>query len=474
VHTSTDERGLREALASGLGALNAGSLSAAAFRDLVRLCDGAIDELVQLRQLVEHIPAVLYIDEMTEPRTGAYPTIYVGPQLESILGVTPAEWVGSDDVWQEHMHPDDWDAVSKEYAEYLERGGVLVQEYRFVRPDNGRLVWVRDDCFMTIEPATGRRILLGVMIDITAQKVLEDQLRAAEAKNQALIEHIPSIVWIQPLSDNTESAFVSAAVEPVFGVDRNWWLDGNWWEQHLHPDDRERVLAWRESVISSTTPRRNEYRMTTNDGREIWIGEVAQVVMNHGRPWVLQGLLDDITARKHAEQRLQFRASHDPLTGLANRPLFEESLEQALARARRNALEVAVLFVDVDGFKQVNDAYGHDAGDEVLRIVTERLLQSARESDIVARRGGDEFLVLLPDIEAGGDGSRAGTHRGVEVADVIVQRILKLMELPIQLSTGPVKVSLSIGRCVFPWDAADARTMMAVADATMYGAKQDR
>jgi diguanylate cyclase (GGDEF)-like protein/PAS domain S-box-containing protein len=457
-----------------LGALNAGSLSAAAFRDLVRLCDGAIDELVQLRQLVEHIPAVLYIDEMTEPRTGAYPTIYVGPQLESILGVTPAEWVGSDDVWQEHMHPDDWDAVSKEYAEYLERGGVLVQEYRFVRPDNGRLVWVRDDCFMTIEPATGRRILLGVMIDITAQKVLEDQLRAAEAKNQALIEHIPSIVWIQPLSDNTESAFVSAAVEPVFGVDRNWWLDGNWWEQHLHPDDRERVLAWRESVISSTTPRRNEYRMTTNDGREIWIGEVAQVVMNHGRPWVLQGLLDDITARKHAEQRLQFRASHDPLTGLANRPLFEESLEQALARARRNALEVAVLFVDVDGFKQVNDAYGHDAGDEVLRIVTERLLQSARESDIVARRGGDEFLVLLPDIEAGGDGSRAGTHRGVEVADVIVQRILKLMELPIQLSTGPVKVSLSIGRCVFPWDAADARTMMAVADATMYGAKQDR
>jgi diguanylate cyclase (GGDEF)-like protein/PAS domain S-box-containing protein len=474
VYTSTDERGLREALASTLEALKDGSLSAAAFRDLARLCEGALDELVQLRQLVEHIPAVLYIDEMTEPRTGAYPTIYVGPQLESILGVTPAEWTGSDDVWRERMHPDDWDAVSKEYAEYLQRGGVLVQEYRFVRPDNGRLVWVRDDCYMTIDPASGSRILLGVMFDITAQKVLEDQLRAAEAKNLALIEHIPSIVWIEPLNDNPESAFVSAAVEPVFGVDRDSWLDGNWWERHLHPDDRERVLALRQAAASSITPRRIEYRMTTAAGLEIWIGEVTQVVMNHGRPWVLQGLLDDITARKQAEQRLQFRASHDPLTGLANRPLFEESLEQALARARRNDLEVAVLFVDLDGFKQVNDAYGHDAGDEVLRIVTERLLQSARESDIVARRGGDEFLVLLPDIEGGGEDHREGAHRGVEVADVIEQRILKLMELPIQLSTGPVKVSLSIGRCVYPWDAADAKTMMAVADATMYGAKQDR
>lgn len=456
-----------------LEALDAGSLSAAALRDVAAIAEGAVSERDQLRLLVEHIPAVLYIDGATEPRTAAYPTIYVGPQIESILGITPEEWVENDDVWQEHMHPDDWPRVSRQYAEYLGGGEVLVQEYRFIRPD-GRLVWVRDDCSMAVEPVNGRRIILGVMFDITAQKQLEDQLRAAEAKNRALIDQIPSIVWLEPLDDNPEPPFVSAAVETVFGVGRTEWLNTSWWEDHLHPSDRDRVLKARSSAMSGASAQRTEYRMTTTDGRDIWVAETSQVVMNQGRPWLLQGLLDDITSQKEIEAQLQFRASHDPLTGLANRPLFDESLELALARARRGNLEVAVLFVDVDGFKQVNDAHGHDAGDEVLRIISARLQDCARESDVVARRGGDEFLVLLPDIEPVRTGSKDSIYRSVEVADFIVRRILESMAAPIELATGPVTVSLSIGRCVYPWDASDARTMMAVADATMYLAKQDR
>jgi diguanylate cyclase (GGDEF)-like protein/PAS domain S-box-containing protein len=456
-----------------LKALEAGPLSAAALRDLVALSQRAIRELDQLRQLVEYIPAVLYIDEVTEPRAGAYPTIYVGPQLESVLGITQQEWIENDDVWEQRMHPDDWPAVSKEYADYLGRGDVLVQEYRFIRPDDGRLVWVRDDCAMAIDPATGKRIILGVMLDITAQKDLEDQLRAAEAKNRALIEQIPSIVWIEPLNENPEPAFVSASVEGVFGVGREEWLRTDWWERHLHPDDRDRVLECRQSILTGTRPLHMEYRMTTGHGRDIWIGEVSQVVTHQGIPWLLQGLLDDITLRKLAEAQLQFRASHDPLTGLANRPLFDESLEQALARARRNHFEVVVLFVDVDGFKQVNDVHGHDAGDQVLRGVAERLVGCAREADMVARRGGDEFLVLLPDIDPSALGSN-GSRRGGQVAEFMVDRILRAMESPIELPSGAVAVSLSIGQCVYPLDASDSKTMMAVADATMYRAKQDR
>ena len=232
-------------------------------------------------------------------------------------------------------------------------------------------------------------------------------------------------------------------------------------------------MAVHDAVVARGSARRHRVPDDDAGGRDIWVEEVTQVVMNDEPPLDPPGLLDDITLRKHAEEQLQFRASHDPLTGLANRPLFDESLELALARARRSNLEVAVLFVDVDGFKKVNDAYGHDAGDEVLRIVADRLLQCARESDVVARRGGDEFLVLLPDIEPSPMGRRA-PYRGAEVAESIVRRILKTMEPPIALPSGLVTVSLSVGRCVYPWDASDARTMMAVADATMYVAKQDR
>ena len=384
MRTSTDERGIAEALASALNAPEGGSISAAALREFAAAALRSLGERDQLRLLVEHIPAVLYIDEVTEPRMGGYPTVYVGPQIERVLGISQAEWTDSDDVWQEHMHPDDWPRVSREYADYLGGGDVLVQEYRFIRPDDGRLVWVRDDCAIATDPASGRRIILGVMFDITAQKALEDQLRAAEAKYRALIDQIPSIVWIEPLNGNPETPFVSAAVEHVFGVERDVWLDTPWWEQHLHSEDRDRAVAVHDAVVARGSGRRLEYRMTTAGGRDIWVEEVTQVVMNDERPWILQRLLDDITLRKHTEEQLQFRASHDPLTGLANRPLFDESLELALARARRSNLEVAVLFVDVDGFKKVNDAYGHDAGDEVLRIVADRLLQCARESDVVA------------------------------------------------------------------------------------------
>jgi diguanylate cyclase (GGDEF)-like protein/PAS domain S-box-containing protein len=409
---------------------------------------------------------------MTEPGAVGLRTTYVGPQVQSVIGVTRQEWIENDEAWEQYMHPDDWPSVSSEYAAWLERGGVLVQEYRFVRPDDGRVVWIRDDCATTIDAESGRRIVIGVMLDITAQKQLEEQLRSAEARHRALIEQIPSVVWIEPLNDNPEPAFVSASVGRVFGVSREEWLHTDWWERHLHPDDHDRVLEARHSVTSSTRPLRIEYRMTTPQGREIWIGEISQVVLDEGNPWLLQGLLDDITVRKRVEEQLQFRASHDPLTGLDNRPLFDESLEQALARARRNNLEVAVLFVDVDDFKQVNDVHGHDAGDQVLRTVAERLLKCARESDVVARRGGDEFLVLLPDIDPSSPGSN-GRHRGTDVAEFIVRRVLHAMESPIELQTGPVTVSLSVGQCVYPWDASDSKTMMAVADVTMYRAKQD-
>ena len=433
-----------------------------------------------LQRLVEHVPAILYVDELGD----SYHSLYVGPQVEAILGIPRATWLDDDDAWRRNMHPEDWPRVKADHDAYLARGGRLVQEYRMVRPDDGRTVWIRDDCttYPTIEGGAG--IIQGVMTDVTEQKLLEEQLRAAEAKHRTLIEQIPAVVYIEPTEGSEEPRFVSAAVETVFGVTREEWLSSNWWLWHLHQDDRERVLAFRRDLPRRTDPVRTEYRVVTDDGREVWIGEIARVVAHDGRAPLVQGLMEDITQRRLAEQQVQFLAYHDVLTGLSNRAMFEEHLELALARARRAGTSVGVLYVDLDGLKQINDTYGHEAGDELLSTVAGRLTSATRTVDLVARHGGDEFIVMLPDLARTGEADPAegvvgaggagdgGRNRAVVTARTIAERICQAVRQPTRFGETEYAVSASVGISIFPDDAEDIRTLLKHADEAMYRSKQ--
>lgn len=411
-----------------------------------------------LQRLVEHVPAILYVDDL-EVR---HRSIYVGPQVESILGIPRGTWLADDDCWRRNMHPDDWARVEREHDEYLQRGGRFVQVYRMIRPNDGQVVWIHDEC-TSYPGAAGRPgILQGVMTDITEQKMLEEQLRAAEAKHRALIEQIPSVVYVEPLEGSSEPRFVSAAVERMFGVSRRSWLESDWWLWHLHPDDRERVLAFRRELPGRDEPLREEYRVVTDAGDVVWVGETARVVAQHGRAPVLQGLMEDVTKRRHAEQQVKFLAYHDALTGLSNRVMFEEHLELALSRARRNERAVAVLYVDLDGLKRINDTLGHQAGDHLLSVVAGRLRRATRAVDLVARHGGDEFLVMLPDIER--DPS--------PTAAAIATRICAAVAEPASILGADVEVSASIGISIFPEDAQDIRSLLKHADEAMYASKQ--
>lgn len=452
----------------GVGAgRQSGPITPAELRDLVSTVESLRQQRDHLRSLVEHVPAVLYIDELTEPGSGRYPTLYVSPQVERVIGVPAEEWRENDTLWDVHMHPDDWPRVEAEYESYLQHPeGTLVQEYRIIRPDNGETVWVRDECAAGVERGTGRTLVLGVMLDVSAQKWLEEQLRAAEAKNRALIEQIPHAVWIEPIDAHAEDPYVSPAITRMVGVPAEVWLEDGWWETHLHAQDRERVLSERRRVVSGHDPVRLEYRLLPEPGRELWIAQTVQLVVSGDAPWAVQSLIEDITPRKLAEEQLAYRATHDPLTGLANRSLFAESIAQALARAGRHGHSVAVLYGDLDGFKLVNDTYGHETGDVILQEVARRLSASVRETDLVARPGGDEFLVLLPDVEAGGpDGGAA------ELAQRVAGRIAEHMDDPVRTPRGDIPVSMSVGWCTYPEDGSDARELLAAADAAMYRAK---
>jgi diguanylate cyclase len=176
----------------------------------------------------------------------------------------------------------------------------------------------------------------------------------------------------------------------------------------------------------------------------------------------------DITATKEMALRMEHMAYHDVLTGLPNRAMFQDHLELALARARRHELAVAVLFLDLDDFKPVNDTHGHEVGDMVLQHAARKIRGAARDTDLVARQGGDEFLVLLADLEVG-DGDEAESVVA-EASDRIARAIAEHADLPV----GRLSIHASIGSALFPREAGDARTLLRLADEKMYAHKRDR
>jgi diguanylate cyclase (GGDEF)-like protein len=170
----------------------------------------------------------------------------------------------------------------------------------------------------------------------------------------------------------------------------------------------------------------------------------------------------DITERKKAEEQLQYTALHDSLTTLPNRRLFEDRLDQAIKTARRSGGRAALFYLDLDGFKSVNDLYGHEAGDTVLRDVAVRIRGCIRTSDTAARVGGDEFVVVLPDV-AGREGAR-----------LVSQKIVDAIDQPFMVSNQECRVGASIGISLFPDDGSDLEILMKAADRAMYEVKKKR
>lgn len=181
---------------------------------------------------------------------------------------------------------------------------------------------------------------------------------------------------------------------------------------------------------------------------------------NHGGVVRYAAIFTDITTRKYAEAQLRRLATHDGLTGLPNRALVLDRLAQALARARRSRTGVAVLYLDLDLFKKINDAWGHEAGDSVLREVARRLKACVRRSDTVARLGGDEFLLVL---------SEAAERR---VAEAVSAKVVRSLSRPISVGESRFSVGVSIGISLYPQDGREAKELIRTADAAMYADKQ--
>lgn len=256
---------------------------------------------------------------------------------------------------------------------------------------------------------------------------------------------------------DNQIAFVSDACETLLGY-RADELTGNLITDYMHPED---LAATRASIIRVMNGQphvdfRNRY--LRKDGSVVHILWAAFWSEDVG---ARIGVARDITALTQAEEELRFLAHHDPLTALTNRSLFNDRLDSALRNARRQNSTLALLFLDINDFKGINDVHGHAAGDRVLCAIARRLEGCVRDTDTVARMGGDEFTVLLTDL-----------HSEEAVAEK-VQQILAIMAEPLGPEFGPVTMpSCSIGVARYPADGDNADTLLSHADGDMYRLKK--
>ena len=298
-------------------------------------------------------------------------------------------------------------------------------------------------------------------------------LQEAEARFRSLVERNPVVTYTQAADASGRIIYVSPQLESLTGYRPDEWTgQSEAMQDAIDPEDRERVLAVRRQAESSGEPIRQEYRLVASDGRRVWVrDEATPVGGERGRPRFWQGVIVDITDRKLAEEKVAYLAYHDPLTGLPNRALFEELVGAAIARASRGGGVIAVLYLDLDRFKEVNDTSGHGAGDEVLRQVAERLRSAVRAADSVARRGGDEFLLLLTDLHAQTD-ERGRPIAPTDHALAVADRIHRELAAPFTVADQDFQVTTSIGISLFPLTADDGSQMIDQADAAMYASKR--
>lgn len=235
------------------------------------------------------------------------------------------------------------------------------------------------------------------------------------------------------------------------------------WEQALTyfaPDSQQCIDEAMRRARTTGEPWDLELQLISAKGRRLWVRSTGAVEMVDGRPAKAWGALQDITRHRESEAQIARLAHYDELTGLANRNLFNTHLAHAISRAQRNHSTLAVLFIDLDRFKNINDALGHDVGDEVLQRVAARLSHALRASDILARLGGDEFVVIAEDMSDSDTIASLG------------QKLLGAVDQPIQVRAQEFVLTASIGVSMFPNDGTDAQTLLKNADTAMYRAKE--
>jgi diguanylate cyclase (GGDEF)-like protein/PAS domain S-box-containing protein len=379
---------------------------------------------------------------------------FVNPKFQEFVGYSAQELIDKPSIFL--IHPDDRDAARENAIKMLKMQRTTPYEFRAIAK-NGQIKWTME----TVIPIfyDGKREILGNYMDIDDRKKAEESLKASEERYRTILENIEDGYYELDLKGRF--TFFNEACRKIFGYSREE-LIGMDDRQYVDRDTAEKLNRLALKVYQTGQPEKGSaLEVIRKDGFKRHI-EVSVSLMKDisGKPVGFRGIVRDIDDRKKAEATILHMAYHDALTGLPNRLLFNDRLNVAMAAAERNNKKFGVMMLDLDKFKNINDSLGHDIGDQLLQSVGNRLRGRLRKSDTVARMGGDEFMLLLPEINQKED------------AEVIAKKIVDSFQRVFVLGNHELKITTSIGIAVYPESGLDFDTLKKNADIAMYKAKE--
>ncbi|MBM4447533.1 MAG: PAS domain S-box protein [Chloroflexi bacterium] len=373
-----------------------------------------------------------------------------------MLGYSPDELTGK--PFADFLHPDDKAIVLEKFAEGLANPETEYQlEFRAIHKD-GHIVWI----YSSVAPVFYNNVLsagTAIVFDITERKRLEETIRKSEGRYRTILEEIQDSYFEVNLAGNF--TFVNDSMCRTLGYSKEE-LIGMSYRVFAAKEDIEVLYRDFNRVYrTGETIKGLSYKFIQKNGT-IGFGElsISAIKNEKGEVIAFRGIARDVTERVRFVEQLNDLAMHDFLTKLPNRVLLHDRLNVELEHAKRNDTRLAVMMLDLDRFKVVNDTFGHSIGDKLLRAAGERLVVLVRKSDTVARVGGDEFLVLLPQIVK------------IEDTTKVAKKILGAFRKPFVVDSYQIRVTTSIGIAIYPEDGEDADSLMTNADTAMYWVKE--
>ncbi len=417
----------------------------------VRAAESLREQLDFIQQLIETVPQPIFFKDAE----GRY--LGVNKAWESFFGIRRGEFLGKS-VFE--LYPNNPELAKKHDAkdrELYDSPGSQSYEAAIVAA-HGRVHHTIYSKATFNKPDGAVAGLIGTITDVTGLKEAEAALRQGEERFRDLTEMSSDWYWEQDA--NLRFTQISSKISE-FSLDAEEHIGRTRWEMPLLNVSAEQWEAHKRLLAAHEPFQDFIYQRNDTGGNLLTISTSGRPIFDEqGRFKGYRGTGRDITKQKQVEEQIRFMAHHDELTQLPNRTLLHDRIGQAIAQAQRNRQTLALLFIDLDRFKTVNDSLGHPVGDRLLKAVGERLIACTRGSDTIARIGGDEFVVLLTDLGQPED------------ARHVAQKVLDSLSEPLMIDGHELKVTPSLGICAYPHDGEDVETLMRNADTAMYYAKQ--